>query len=468
MNQLPEIPWQLDAPTSKDIEAAETVCSAVFEIRDGRALQWDAVTHRRFKETFEHVFAPSAYMRVDERTIQILSAHHARAWLRLGLVLRNLPGFTIPDDRFNAALNAPFILRGQRDYRWPLRPSLYRRPPGTTARNAIQAREDAERLLRVFEFVLEVHLHAFVGMDDPGLRFTMSKLALRATAQHYGLATPLLDWTTDPDVAITFACGRDVREGPEVSAVYLLPFTELRRFDGRVILPPYFVERLYQQHGLFLDMDEESSTRLDEACLKILLPGTPAPRLRDFLPDDPYFAALVAWARDWAAHGSPLPSTKHDVLALAARADEEMFWSYSAYRPDWVYNCDWVEGTPTDEMDALTFTRAVDLVASVAMRSVEGRLEVNESAIQILLRDNLEFFRELARLDRRYPDLRHNYHDEAARQLFKLAGDRRWRLGIGRVLLGRGWPIRGTLLNRGRFIGPTIRDDQLVLPLHSR
>ena len=75
------------------------------------------------------------------------------------------------------------------------------------------------------------------------------QLAL-ATAQHFGIPTSLLDWSTDPFVAVRFAA-----QSPNCVAnavVYVLPLDVANNIGGRFYMPAPFLKRLYVQRGFFI------------------------------------------------------------------------------------------------------------------------------------------------------------------------------------------------------------------------
>lgn len=96
-----------------------------------------------------------------------------------------------------------YVWRGQDDIGWPLIPSINRklghsapiRPQGL-ARARIETMDEAEALIQ----------RARDRQHDALDGWRMPDLALLALLQHNGAATPLLDVTTDPIVALHFAC----------------------------------------------------------------------------------------------------------------------------------------------------------------------------------------------------------------------------------------------------------------------
>jgi len=87
---------------------------------------------------------------------------------------------------------AEYVFRGQHRFDWPLQPSLDRLSSG-----AIEA-EIAKKQLRNFRLSVRGRVpdSAFHNVDDDDVW---------AMGQHHGLATPLLDWTSAPYVALFFA-----------------------------------------------------------------------------------------------------------------------------------------------------------------------------------------------------------------------------------------------------------------------
>jgi hypothetical protein len=70
-------------------------------------------------------------------------------------------------------------------------------------------------------------------------------------AQHYGIATDLVDWTWDPLVAVTFAIS--VSSPGEMASVFIRPFGPSNEPHKayNVFLPPSLAGRVWRQRGFF-------------------------------------------------------------------------------------------------------------------------------------------------------------------------------------------------------------------------
>jgi hypothetical protein len=139
------------------------------------------------------------------------------------------------------------LLRGQRHDGWSLTPSLERLRLPTT-----ETIRDAERrLMATFESQCVPYLQREVR--DPW--------DLLAMAQHHGLATRLLDWTSNPLVALWFAV-RDPPAGEEPGVVHLFApsdsdFIDRARGDPysvrstKFFRPSHLNQRIIVQSGWF-------------------------------------------------------------------------------------------------------------------------------------------------------------------------------------------------------------------------
>jgi hypothetical protein len=154
----------------------------------------------------------------------------------------------------------PFVFRGQRDSRWPIQASINRtgvdRELETTAANVF-----AELLRRIYIFqhftdIISPSLLAFSEIDP----IIPADVHL-ATAQHYGIKTELVDFTTDPSVAVWFACQAAPGEKAELAAVFATPIHT--RTDKTLLFPHPYVRRLYRQRGLFIRQGHDETGKLE-------------------------------------------------------------------------------------------------------------------------------------------------------------------------------------------------------------
>ncbi|MGJ8672499.1 FRG domain-containing protein [Rubritalea sp.] len=150
-----------------------------------------------------------------------------------------------------------FLFRGHSDSSWRLTPTIDRHPKKTF-----------ERFMGTLEYIILNELLANLHMDltmlggrNNNLNFsiTLPREAYSAVCQHYGSATPLLDFTADPSTAVFFATQRKTSKGSKNSRVFVV------RLDGAAdnpnkfhlkLVPPFF-NRPYLQKGVFIESQEE-------------------------------------------------------------------------------------------------------------------------------------------------------------------------------------------------------------------
>ncbi len=192
------------------------------------------------------------------------------------------------------------VFRGQGDYRWPLVPSILREGVNW----------DVELTsLKLFTQVMERLFKRERDLNAALVPFPpIDQFVYEAAAQHYGIRTGLLDFTTDPSVAVAFANGS--RTQGDVATVFCLSYHEGLEHGLRVILPhPYFT-RLFVQRGVFVDTadlrDGGPSRKIFTEVRFPKYPGFQVYRHRttvDLLPLEPFFDKLIANIRRRAQEG---------------------------------------------------------------------------------------------------------------------------------------------------------------------
>jgi len=182
----------------------------------------------------------------------------------------------------DANRNRP-IFRGQADSAWPLIPKIDR----------IENRDNEIKGLKHF---CELLKSIYEGAECP-----LSDDACTAAAQHYGIATSLLDFTPDPAVALFFACQNSMAPSAAVFQLPLLPAMDECR--AKVLLPPPFTKRIYIQKGIFLEFPVPRAELLGNLCTRIEFPPSSEFRVIrqgvevDLCGDDAFWDSLITKAR---------------------------------------------------------------------------------------------------------------------------------------------------------------------------
>lgn len=104
--------------------------------------------------------------------------------------------FKLVDSHLFDRAGAELIFRGQRRWDWQLSPALGREP---YSKDGNVTKEKAEKMHALFRQAVRGRL------NDSSLVNDSNRDELWAVGQHYGLKTPLLDWTHSPYVALFFA-----------------------------------------------------------------------------------------------------------------------------------------------------------------------------------------------------------------------------------------------------------------------
>ena len=193
----------------------------------------------------------------SDRVFRAPGPEAAWAWL---MTMIDAPGATV--DHPMARSRA--VYRGQADSSWGLAPTLLRVRDCDRQRARCAAQHFAA--ITQFEFQNLWNHDSLVSWPP------LNPRSGEAAAQHFGMLTPLLDWSSSYSVALDFASrNADGR----TAAVWWFYLSDADELNLKLLLPPPYVHRLYLQRGLFVEVeDEEMAQRIEAKAYKIEFPAT--------------------------------------------------------------------------------------------------------------------------------------------------------------------------------------------------
>jgi hypothetical protein len=299
------------------------------------------------------------------------SIWHAVLWLR-DLAAWNQLGRPDQDRLTRAFKDSPpgaFLFRGQRDAGWSLTPSILRVSPVETAHNAL-----AVLRFLVAIMYLQNEAEAPLSLAD----------AFVGAAQHYGLPTWYLDFSVDPFSAAFFASD-NARDGGD-AAIYWLSLEQAIRHGAKLVLAPFWVERVYAQLGCFLDRSSLMNSpsvrdELADHCYRIVFPASRELAELDYGNLDHRIYPESQWVKaaiDWSLNSEAPPEDGAQLASELVTAAGRPPWISDSIRP---------------EMHDRTFTFMSRIVEWTALmlndpRTPDRSLSVDNRAMQVLFSDN--------------------------------------------------------------------------------
>ena len=268
-------------------------------------------------------------------------------------------------------MNPRLIFRGQSDSRWPLKSKIQREEVNKS--NELKA-------LAIFKTIMK---STFPSLPE------MGETAFEAIAQHYGIATNLLDFTLDPSVSVCFASNASSANNSQRASVFVLRLSDAFRARGKIILPPPFVERLYIQKGLFVE--SPISEELRKFCiLEVNFPPDPSfTVIREGLEisvmgqNDNWLGKLVTTARKASLSNISWSQDNFHLDSLLPELNlSSLYRKWFAYTLEILY---WTAITIYDGIEIIE-TETLEPIVKDNLNLVESFAEIYATAI-----DTIEF-----------------------------------------------------------------------------
>lgn len=230
------------------------------------------------------------------------------------------------------------------------------------------------------------------------IAFPLQAWIFQAAAQHFRIPTELLDWSTDPAIAIWFAARPELPVPGQMARIFCMPTHNITRaFDkpgqrGIVLLPPPFVENLYVQRGLFTRVPEGKNEDLRQRCLfELTFPQDPSYEvIRENEPllvekSVPWIDNLKSWADNCATKGRTFDG---DIPAKLAALDAEL---------DELGKPDFLDSKNADSLAEVWRDRTLEMVRRLAHFESDSHEIVQDALFDNIVCDNTRLMAAMAR-----------------------------------------------------------------------
>lgn len=263
-----------------------------------------------------------------------------------------------------------WLFRGQRNPEWHIQTSMQR----------------LEGIERIAAMSSSLRFSALLRktISECGFPFIDDQV-LMAAAQHYGIATNLLDFSIDPAVAVFFA--NEQPNDPNTGAVFGMHTPKaLYRFGFKLVLPPPFVERIYIQRGVFLQDSDDQPQTFKSECHEIRFIKDPefevirAGKIEpNILKADPFLETLTETSQKWASAGNRWQEIPQSARVQILNRD---FENLRQHLPE-----NYSKAIAQDEI-ALWVEGAVNLIEALGCGQLDGKLYFTQNITDSVAENN--------------------------------------------------------------------------------
>jgi hypothetical protein len=318
------------------------------------------------------------------------SPWHAYFILRIihHIIYRGLREFGLKLDDSDNKNGEHIFFRGQRCSNWEYISSLRRNDDST---------KNIER--RAVYALTEYFKTYFSKKDDFALNIS------RCFAQHYGIATELVDISCSPDIAVWFAthpiepsCPNGDNYGVVRAFNWLGGENEAKTL---ILMPPPFVKNLYQQRALFIDTSNTGGIVKGNFTIEVKFPRMTCGgefqvwrqnQIIDVWPKiEKPEQDLIEWSRKIAVNST---NTKNVRIMVEKDRRKKVLpdfwlkreiWNYEGYMKDWIRMLEWV----------LPYTCVTALPIKSGIENNQMRYEIHNYKVMALVLANIGLFRSM-------------------------------------------------------------------------
>ena len=192
----------------------------------------------------------------DDHLYTCANIREALAWLRVG----PFSGVTNVNGIFGYYNKKNYIFRGQKNAVWQISSTISRS----------DNKEKDQLATKLFAGLCTLYINSVLKSDILRMGPAFNEGFGICAAQHYQLKTNLIDWTVQPEIAVSFA--NDISGENEKGKIFMIETGKCIDLGLKVIIPPPIIKRLYLQRGLFIEHVPETLEELNKHIITIEFP----------------------------------------------------------------------------------------------------------------------------------------------------------------------------------------------------